>query len=411
MPSLRKLFRSVGPGVITGASDDDPAGIVTYSQAGAKYGNQFLWLAWFTTPLMIAVQEMSARLGLVSGRGLADLIRRVYSSRWAWCLSVLLLLANVLNIGADLGALAEVTQLLMPGPRFFYITAFGALILGLEIFLTYRRYVRVLKWLTVALLAYVAVVVTVRIDWADVIRHFVVPSFPAGAGTWTMVVAILGTTISPYLFFWQESEETEERPANNARQISLAQIQAMRRDTITGMVASNIIMVFIIIATAATLASHGVTEITTARQAAEALRPLAGDFTFALFALGIIGTGLLAVPVLAGSAAYALAEVTGKREGLNRPFRQAKAFYGFIIGAVVSGGLLNIFGVPAVQMLITSAVVNGLLAPILIWFITRLADHPDVVGEHRSPRPVRILGWVTLTVMIVAGIMLIIEML
>ena len=315
----KKIFRSIGPGVITGASDDDPAGIVTYSQAGAKYGNQFLWLAWFTTPLMIAVQEMSARLGLVSGRGLADLIRRVYSPRWAWIVSLLLLGANVVNIGADLGALAEVTQLLVSGSSAIYIAVFAAVILGLEIFLSYRRYVSILKWLTLALLAYVAVVLTVQVDWADVLRHFAIPSLPSGTGTWTMIVAILGTTISPYLFFWQDSEEAEEGRGRSSTAPMVDQIRAMRHDTITGMIASNSIMIFIIIATAATLSAHGVTEITTARQAAEALRPLAGDFTFALFALGIIGTGLLAVPILAGSAAYALAEVTGQREGLDRP--------------------------------------------------------------------------------------------
>ncbi len=404
----RKFWSSFGPGVITGASDDDPSGIATYSQTGSMFGYRLLWLSLITTPMMIAVQEMSGRLGLVSGHGLAALIRRHYSATIALVLSTFLLVANIVNIGADLGALADVMKLLVPGPSWLYVVLFAAVILFLEIRLTYRRYVRVLKWLTLTLFLYVAVAWFIKIDWTAVLHGTFWPQVGHGKAFWSLVVAILGTTISPYLFFWETSEEVEERtgrrrmtPAGMVRQL-----RAMRRDTAVGMLFSNVIMFFIIVAAAATLHVHGVREITTAAQAAEVLQPIAGPLTFLLFSFGIIGTGLLAIPILAGSAAYAFAEVFGRSEGLSLSFRRAESFYSVIILSVILGVAVTLMHIPAFQLLLVAAVVNGLLAPVVLFFVIRLADNPNVVRTYRSPRWVRSFGWITFGLMALAGIVL-----
>lgn len=409
---MAKLWwQKLGPGLITGASDDDPSGIITYTQAGARFGYGLLWLAVVTTPLMMAVQEMSARLAIVSGTGLNALLKRHISRRLAIGVSLLVFAVNTFNIGADLGAMAEVMKLVLPGSTTMYLLLFTALMIGLEIWLPYHRYVRVLKWLTVVLLAYVATMVVVTKDWLTVATSVFQPRPGGGSELWLMIVAVLGTTISPYLFFWQASEEVEEQLDGIAHQQAVLplpqQFQQMRRDTWVGMIFSNLIMFCIIVTAAVTLHAHGIYHIATARQAAVTLQPIAGQLAFLLFTLGIIGTGLLAIPVLAGSAAYAVAEAFDWTEGLSKKFRQAKRFYLVIIGATVAALLTQVFGVSPIRLLFLAAVLNGLAAPFVLWFIITLADRPAVVGEHRSPRAVRLAGWLIFVFMTVAALVVV----
>lgn len=404
----RKFWKKLGPGIITGAADDDPSGIVTYSQTGAQHGYGFLWLALFLTPLMIAAQEMSARLGLVTRKGLTALVREHISAKIAVVLAMLVFAVNTINLGADLGAMSEVMKLLVPAPNLVYIVGFGAVILGLEIWLSYKRYANVLKWLTLALLTYVAAALSVHQDWGAILRQTVIPSWIGGRESIMIVVGILGTTISPYLFIWQASEEMEEEKTKHHEPGAIAgHLKKMRLDTYVGMIYSNVVMFFIILSAAATLHAAGVTNIETARQAAEAIRPIAGDFTFLLFALGIIGIGLQAIPVLAGSAAYAISEVFGWREGLTKKFANAKGFYLVLICSMAIGAVGTMLGMSPISFLIAAAVLNGLLAPILLFFIAKLADRPDVVGEHRSPPFVRWAGWTCVAAMSLAGLFLI----
>lgn len=411
-----KLVKDIGPGVITGASDDDPSGIVTYSQTGARYGYGLLWLALFTTPLMMAAQEISARLGLVTKQGLGRLIKRYVSKRVAFVLALGLLIVNIVNIGADLSAMGAVTQLLMPGPAWLYLVLFAIVIILLEVFVSYAKYVNILKWLTLALLSYVVAAFATHQDWSSIFRSTIIPDLTQGAAVWPLITAILGTTISPYLFYWQASEEVEEEKLWEKIEHRVhpnvdGQLKKARADTVVGMLFSNVIMFFIIVVTAGTLHQAGISTITSAQQAAEALRPVAGSLTFFLFALGILGTGLLAIPVLAGSAAYALSEVFGWREGLGKTFRQAPAFYITITAAIVVGALVTLTHVSAIQFLITAAVLNGLLAPVMLFFMLRLADRPDVVGPHRHPGVVRVTGWLTFAAMTGAGAMTIVQLL
>lgn len=413
----RQAFHRVGPGVITGASDDDPSGIAVYAQTGAQFGYSMLWLALITTPLMMAVQEMSARVGMASGRGLAASLRRTTSRRFVLWLCAALFLVNTVNIGADLGAMAEATRLLVAWPTWLILIVFAAGIVLLEIVVRYRRYVTILRWLTAALLAYVVAAFTVTLDWGAVFHGTFVPILEFGRPeTWAVVVAVLGTTISPYLFFWQASEEVEEevsrgrRTVRARRGVTKFELRRMRGDVRTGMIFSNVIMFFIIVTAAATLHPAGVTNIETAAQAAEALRPLAAGATFWLFALGIIGTGLLAIPILAGSASYAVAEVFGWREGLDRGFRQAHAFYLSIAAAVVLGVLMNALGIPPMRSLLFAAVLNGLLAPVVLWHLIRAADDRRVVGRQRSSPAVRLAGRVTFGVMAAAGLVLLVTL-
>ncbi|MBI3572799.1 MAG: divalent metal cation transporter [Candidatus Kerfeldbacteria bacterium] len=404
----RKYWKKLGPGIITGAADDDPSGVVTYAQTGARFGYGFLWLALFTTPLMIAAQEMSARLGLVTHRGLTALVRQHVSAKIAVGLAVLVFLTNTLNLGADVGAMSEVLKLLAPVPTSFAIIGFAAVILALEIWLSYKRYANILKWLSLALLAYVAAAFSVHQDWGAILHHTLVPIWLGGRSSLTLIVGVLGTTISPYLFIWQASEEVEEEPAKTATPTAMgARLQRMRKDTYTGMIYSNIMMFFIILTTAATLHQAGLVNIGTARQAAEALRPVAGHFTFWLFALGIIGIGLQSIPVLAGSAAYAVSEVFGWREGLAKKLRQARGFYLAIAVSMIIGIISNFLGWSPVKFLIATAVLNGLLAPVLLFFIIRLADDARVVGDHLSTRSIRWWGWFCFSAMTLAGLILI----
>ncbi len=409
----RKLAQHFGAGVVTGASDDDPSGIATYSQAGAQYGFGLLWLAIVTTPMMIAVQEMSARIATVTGRGFTEVLKRTSGKQVVLVLTMLLFVVNAVNIGADLSAMAAAAQLIVPGPTLLYLVLFTALTIVLEVTVRYRRYVWILRWLTLVLLAYVVAALFIRYDLLEVLRSIVLPAVPLGdPGVWMMIVAILGTTISPYLVYWQAAEEVEDTTAAQRRSrrqpnVMRRMLRTMRTDVATGMIYSNVIMFFIILATAGTLHRAGILHIETAAQAAEALRPFAADATFFLFTLGIIGTGLLAIPILAGSASFALAEVFDRPEGLERRVRQAPFFYTTIAAAIAAGFTMNLIGVSPVKFLIFAAVLNGLLAPVILWFLLRTADRPDVVGPHRTPAFLRAVGWITFATMAVAGLLLI----
>lgn len=417
MFSPRKIIQNIGPGVITGASDDDPSGIATYSQTGARFGYGLLWMSLFLIPLMYAVQEMSARLGMVTGRGLAGILRQHVSVKVVMALSFLLFIVNTVNIGADLGAMAEAARLVVPLPSWLLLILFTGAIVLLEIMVSYRKYVNVLRWLTLTLFSYVIASFFIHQPWATVALNTFVPHLKWNTETILIIVAVLGTTISPYCFFWQTSEEVEEEIAKGRRSIKKRrgatgkEIAAMHRDVATGMIFSNVIMFFIIITTAATLHRAGITDISTAAQAAEALRPLAGNFAFLLFTLGIIGTGLLAIPILAGSASYAMAEVFGWREGLSKDYKHAHAFYLVIAVAVIIGMIMNAFGVAPMQFLVFAAVLNGLLAPVMLWFIVRLADRRDVVGSMVSTSGIRLFGWLAFASMTIAGCLLIFKLL
>jgi NRAMP (natural resistance-associated macrophage protein)-like metal ion transporter len=374
-------FRRLGPGLITGAADDDPSGIGTYSQAGAAFGFGLLWTAWITLPLAGAVQEMAARLGLVTGQGLAALIKKHFP-RWVLFAAVTLVAAaNAFNIGADLGSMAAGLRLLVPIPQAILLPAMALVMVGLEILLPYRRYARVLRWLTFSLLAYVGVLFVIHVSWGTVLRRTAVPQIRWTRPEIAMLIAILGTTISPYLFFWQASEEVEEERARHRHDVDRKHLRVMRADVISGMTSAVVVMFAIMVAAAATLHRHGVTTVATAQQAAEALRPVAGRLASLLFALGILGTGALAIPVLAGSSAYALSEAFGWREGLGKTFRQAKGFYAMIALAVVVGLAMSLGGVDPIRGLYFAAILNGLAAPPLILLMLLLSNSKTTCGR------------------------------
>ncbi|MGB6898283.1 MAG: divalent metal cation transporter, partial [Candidatus Acidiferrum sp.] len=407
--SLRRFFAVLGPGIITGAADDDPSGISTYSVAGAAYGYATLWIALLTFPLMSAVQLMCARLGMVTGQGLAATVRENYP-RWVlWGACSILVIANVINIGADLGGMAEATQLVTGIRPSLWIPFYALLILGLLMWTSYKLIARIFKWMTVVLFAYVLTSFFAHADWKQALVATLVPHMEWSREFLAVLVGILGTTISPYLFFWQAAEEVEEDRAKG--QTTLAQrkgstakeLRDARADTLTGMFFSNFIMYFIILTTAATLHAHGQTHITTARQAAEALRPLAGKGAFLLFTLGLIGTGMLGVPVLVGSSAYAVAEAANWRGSMAYRPKKARAFYGVMATAMALGFALNYMGLNAVKMLFWSAVINGLLAPPLILLVILLTSNRKVMGEQVSSPVLRYLGWATFVVMTAAA--------
>jgi NRAMP (natural resistance-associated macrophage protein)-like metal ion transporter len=396
---LRQPLRELGPGLITGAADDDPSGIATYSQAGAQFGHAMLWTLVFTLPLMVAIQIVSARMGYVTRRGLVANIKASFP-RWVVLAVVgLLLLANTLNVAADIAAMAEALRLVLGGSAHVYAVTFGLLCLVLQVFLPYQAYVRWLKWLTLALLAYVAVVFSLHLDWWQVLWAVLHPSLPVGRDGLLMVVAVLGTTISPYLFFWQAAQEVEDVGAAGLPPHTPAEVKHhLRRikvDTVVGMGFSNLIAFFIMLSTAATLHQAGLTDIQTSAQAAEALRPLAGPFTFLLFSLGIMGTGLLAVPVLAGSAAYAVAEAAGWRGSLALRLDrgEGRGFYGVIAAATVGGVVLCFTPSDPVKELFWSAVLNGVVAVPIMAVMMVLAARPSVMGAHAIGRRLRWLGW------------------
>lgn len=410
---LGMFWHKLGPGLTTGAADDDPSGIATYSQTGSRYGFQLLWLAAFTFPFMAIIQEMCARIGLVTGRGLAANIR-LHFPRWMLYLcTALLFIANTFNIGADLGAMAEATELLAPQLKYaLLLIGFTVVTLILEIFTSYRKYSKVLKVVALVLLAYVITALTLKgVNWSDVARHAVIPSLHLSRDQILLVCGILGTTISPYLFFWQASQEVEEEILEGKTTIKARSqennwpgIKAMRKDTWTGMFFSNIVMFFIILTTGAVLHSAGIMNIDTAAQAAEALRPLAGQYAALLFAVGIIGIGLLAIPVLAGSAAYAISESFRWHEGLYRKLKNAYAFYGVIIVAIVIGLLINFVGLDPIKALIYAAILNGITAPILMIFILKISGSRKHMGEYANSRPINLLGWIITIFMILVAI-------
>jgi NRAMP (natural resistance-associated macrophage protein)-like metal ion transporter len=409
-PLFPKLKEILGPGLITGASDDDPSGIATYSQVGAQFGYQFGWILLFSWPLMCAIQEISARIGRVTGKGLAGAIKAQYPKPALYGLVSLLLIANTLNIGADLGAMAAALKLLIGGPQLLYVGLFAIGSVLLETFMRYSRYVSALKWLTLVLFAYVAVAFAVHVPWATVGRDLILPHISFDSAYLTAIVAVLGTTISPYLFFWQAGSEVEElkesrsaEPLKRAPQQAAAAFQRIRLDTYLGMALSNGVALFIVISTAATLNAHGVTDIQTSSQAAEALRPIAGPLVFLIFALGIIGTGMLALPVLAGSAAYALGEALGWRVGLAQLAGRAKGFYGVIAAATAVGAAMNFTPIDPIKALFWSAVINGLVAVPVMAMMMHLASRKASMGDFTLGRPLKTMGWIATAVMAAAA--------
>jgi NRAMP (natural resistance-associated macrophage protein)-like metal ion transporter len=410
-PERPKLRDILGPGLITGASDDDPSGIATYSQAGAQFGYSLGWTLLLTYPLMCAIQLISAHIGRVTGRGLAGNMRRYYPASLLYPLVGLLVVANTINIGADLGAMAAALHLLINGPMLIYVAGFAIVTVLLEVFVRYSRYASVLRWLSLSLFAYVATVFAVGVPWLTVARNLVLPHISPTGDYLTVVVAVFGTTISPYLFFWQAGEEVEDekedpqaKPLKEAPEQASRQMVRMELDTIVGMGFSNIIALFIMLTTAATLNAHGVTDIQTSSQAAEALRPIAGRFAFTVFALGIIGTGLLALPVLAGSAAYAVGEALHWRVGLAQRPGRARAFYGAIAVATCIGAALNFTSLDPIKALFWSAVINGVAAVPIMVMIMLMASRQRVMGEFTLTPWLNTLGWLASAVMAAAAI-------
>ena len=401
----------MGPGFITGAADDDPSGIATYSQTGAMFGYNQLWLILVSYPLMTAIQEMCGRIGLVTGRGLAGVIKEHYSKKILAGTVLLLLVANVINIGADLGAMAASLQLLLPIPFVFLLGAITLITLGLEIFVPYKNYERFLKYLTLSLLAYIITALMVKQDWGLVLRSTFVPHISLSHDYILNVAAFLGTTISPYLFFWQASEEVEEEVVKGRiramgkgiPRVFRDDIVQMRLDTALGMLFSQIITFFIIVTVASTLGAAGIHTIKTAADAASALKPLAGNFAFLLFTLGILGTGLLAVPVLAGSAGYAVAEAMGWKEGLSERPMRARGFYGVIAVATLVGLVVNLTPIAPMTMLYYAAILNGVLAPPLMFLLLLIANNKKILGERTNSKLSNTLGiGVTILMSIVA---------
>jgi len=412
LPEKPKLLSILGPGLITGAADDDPSGIATYSQAGAQFGYDLGWTLLFSWPLMCAIQEISARVGRVTGRGIAGNLKAHYPVALVYGLVGLLVVANTINLGADMGAMGAALNLVVGGPTLLYVALFGAASILLEVFVRYARYVSVLKWLTMSLFAYVGVALVVKMPWTSVLYHLVVPGISLAPGYLTVVVAILGTTISPYLFFWQAEEEVEDvkerddaKPLERAPEQAPAEFHRIRWDTYIGMGFSALIAMFILWTTAATLNAHHITNIETSSDAAKALKPIAGQFASIVFALGIVGTGLLALPVLAGSAAFAMGEAFGWHVGLARKLNRAKAFYGAIAAAMVIGGALNFFRfIDPIKALFWSAVINGVASVPIMAMIMHLASHKEAMGDFKIHAGLKTVGWLATAVMAAAAV-------
>ena len=407
---IRRFFSQLGPGLISGAADDDPSGIATYSVTGAQFGYGPLWTALFSFPLMVAVQLMCSRLGMVTGRGLAAVVRRRYP-RWVlWGACLVLIVANTINIGADLSGMAEATHMITGISSLVWFPVYAGIIVALLFFSSYRTIARAFKWLTLVLFAYVITAFLAKPDWVQVLRATFIPHIEWSGAYLSVLVGILGTTISPYLFFWQAAEEVEEEIAMGRVTVTQRkgatdrELVAARTDVVVGMFFSNFVMFFIILTTAATLHARGLTHIATARDAAEALRPLAGNGAYLLFTLGLIGTGMLGVPVLAGSSAYAVCEALAWKASLESKPKVAPKFYGVVALAMVLGLSLDYAGVPAVKMLFWSAVANGVLAPPLIVLIVLLTSDPRVMGGHVNPAWLRCIGWLAAAVMTVAAV-------
>ena len=408
-PAKTRLKDILGPGLITGASDDDPSGIATYSQAGAQFGYGLGWTMIVTYPLMSAVQMISARIGRTTGHGLAGNLRRYYPTWLTTLLVSLLLIANTINIGADLGAMADATSLVTGAHPALFLIAFAAFCALSEVFMRYANYVRVLKWLTLALLAYVIALFLVDVPWPAALHGIVVPDVALDSAALTMIVAIFGTTISPYLFFWQASEEAEEvqnhddrHPLKRFPKEGKSELRRIELDTLAGMAASNLVALAIILTTAATLNANGITDINTSAEAAEALRPVAGPNASIIFALGIVGTGLLAVPVLAGSAAYAIGEALKWPVGLDCKPKRAKTFYGTIVAATAIGALMNFTPINPIKALFWSAVINGIVAVPVMAVMMTLSTRSAIMGRFTVHGPLRFFGWLATAAMAAA---------
>jgi len=407
------FWRRLGPGLITGAADDDPSGIATYSQAGAAFGFLLGWTMVLAYPLMASIQEISARIGRTTSYGLAGNLRMFYPISLLRFLVALLLIANVMNLAADLGAMGSALQLVIGGHAHLWVALFGSLCIGLQLFTDYRTYIAVLKWLTLSLFSYVGVVLVVDMPWDQVVRGMLVPHVEFNTKSLSIIVAVFGTTISPYLFFWQSTQEAEEvisnpdaQPLLIAPEQAKSEVKRIRFDTWIGMGFANLVGLFVMITAGATLHVNGITDIQTSSQAALALRPLAGDFAFLLFALGIIGTGMLAVPVLAASSAYAVGEALDWHVGLGRRPREAKAFYGTLAGAMLIGTLLNFTGIDPIRALFWSAVLNGIIAVPLMIVMMHMASSKKLMGEHTIPPALKTMGWIaTLFMVCIVGAM------
>jgi len=404
-------IRKLGPGIITGAADDDPSGITTYSQTGAQYGTSLIWLALWVYPLVATIQEMCARIALVTGRGLASNIKSAYSRKILYVCTILLFFANTLNIGADLGAMAKAIQLITPNSSFIFLVIFiGIASLFLEILVPYRKYSQYLKWLVLAVFSYIITGLIINMDWSSLLYDGIIPHITFSKSQILLITGVLGTTISPYLFFWQTSQEIEEEVEKGQTSIrsrkgtNYTEIKEMRMDIWVGMFLSNVVMFFIIAVCANTLFVNGITDIETAADAALALTPLAGHWATLLFSIGIIGTGLLAIPVLAGSTAYAISESLNKKEGLYRKFKTAHTFYGIIIISIIIGILINFIGIDPIKALIYSAIANGIVAPVILIFIVKISSNKKVMGEFKNSTTVKIVGWITTILMGVTAI-------
>ncbi len=406
-----KYIKKIGPGLVTGAADDDPSGIATYSQAGAKYGTSLLWLTVWVYPLVSVVQEMCARIALVTGRGLAANIKKVFSKKILYICVIFLFIANTFNIGADLGAIAKAFQLIYPNFSFIaLILITGSLSLLLEIFIPYRVYSKYLKWLVFAVFAYVITGFIIKMDWTHILYDSIIPQITFSKSQILLITAILGTTISPYLFFWQTSEEIEEemsegkKTLKERKNVTGEDIKKMRIDVWTGMFLSVVVMFFIIAVSANTLFTNGINDIATAEDAAKALIPLAGKWAGLLFAIGIIGTGLLAIPILASSTAYAISESFGWREGLYRKYNTAHAFYIVIIISVLLGIIINFIGLNPIKTLFYSAILNGVIAPIILFFIIKISNSEKIMGKYKNGRITKYIGYIAFIAMALASI-------
>lgn len=407
MGRLKKFWKSLGPGLITGASDDEPSAIATYSIAGAKYGYQMLWAVLFTLPLMIAIQEMSARIGRVSNHGLAGNMRRFYP-RWMLILiAVLIVSVNTINVGSDMAGMAQAMAMVTPFSEKASALVMTVVVLAITIFLSYKKIASIFKWIAFSLLSYVLASFTVHQDWPKILYHTLIPTFTANKDFFLVLIAFFGTTISPYLFFWQANQEVEEKAIEQCkpgrvcrlRPVTEPELKKVRLDTKIGMIFSNLVTFFIITLTASTLFRAGSLHIETLRDAAEALKPLAGEYAYLLFTVGIISSGFLAIPVLAGSAAYVIAEVFGWSEGLNKSFSRAKEFYGILVISAAIGLLIPLFGIHPVRALFYTSIFYGIISPILIFMVIHMANNKKIMGQHTNSRTLNWLGHITLVIM------------
>jgi len=408
---LRKTLKIFGPGLVTGAADDDPSGIATYSSVGAQFGPSMLWTMPLIYPFMAAIQEISARMGRVTGRGIAGNMRRFYPAWMSFVIIAFLLIANIINIGADVGAMGAAVNLLLGGPALLYCVLFALVSVVLQVRIPYKTYSGILKWLTLSLFSYVGTIFVVQINWPEVMRGTFIPTISFKGEYLAALIAVLGTTISPYLLFWQSGEEVEqmesepkEKPLKKEPQQAPEQLKRIKIDTYVGMAFSNLIAYFIILTAAATLHTHGKTEINSAAEAAEALRPIAGPFAALLFSLGVIGTGLLALPVLGGSAAYAVGEALKWPVGLERKAKEAKAFYSVLAVATLIGLTLNFTKIDPIKALVWAAIINGITAAPVMCFAMILASRRKVMGKLTLPLYLKILGWLATAIMALAAV-------